>query len=114
MVLNIMEEGNPLTAVEVEAVLDCITDQHIEDLGKKRPPEVGGWCRQGYYVGPGVCLAKNLGRCGLLDDKVCKSCKNDNIIKQLNYIFREVFGGKFKAEWRQKREYKKRESKDKQ
>lgn len=112
-VLNILEDGNPLTAVEVDAVIDCVTDEHIEMMGKRRPPEVGSWCILGFYVGEGTCLAKKFAKCGLGEDKNCRNCKHDNILKQLNYIFKEVFGGKYRAEWRQKREYKKRESKDK-
>lgn len=113
-VLNILEDGDPLTAVEADAVIDCITDKHIELLAKGRPKEIRGQCITGFYVGEGTCLAKKFGKYGLREDQACKSCKHGEILDQLNYIFREVFGGKYKAEWRQKREYKKRESKDKQ
>lgn len=113
-VLNILEDGNPLTAIESAAVLDCITDKHIELLAKGRPQEIEGRCISGFYVGEGTCLAKKFGKYGITEDRKCKSCKHTEILNQLNYIFKKVFGGKYKAEWRQKREYKKRESKDKQ
>jgi hypothetical protein len=112
-VLNILEGETPLTAIEVDAVIDCISDDHIALLAKGRPKEIKGRCISGFYVGEGTCLAKKFGKYGAGEDPACRSCKHGEILDQLNYIFREVFGGKYRAEWRQKRDYKKRESKDK-
>jgi hypothetical protein len=109
-VLCVVEDETLVTAIERDAILDCITDGHIQLMCKKRPPEVGCWCKEGYYVGEGICLAKKFVKCGVGEDKVCRACKHDNILKQLNYVFKEVFGGKYRAEWRAKREYKKKEA----
>jgi hypothetical protein len=112
-VLCILEDENPLTVVEANAVIECISDDHIGLLAKGQPKEIKGRCISGFYVGQGVCLAKKFGKYGAGEDQTCKSCKHGEILDQLNYIFREVFGGKYRAEWRQKREYKKRKSAEK-
>lgn len=111
-VLCILENENPLTAIERDAVIECISDEHIGLLAKGQPRDITGKCINGYYVGAGTCLAKRYGKYGIREDQNCKSCKHGEILDQLNYIFREVFGGKFRAEWRQKREYKKRQNKE--
>jgi hypothetical protein len=112
-VLCIIEEETPLTALEANAVIECINDKHMELLAKGQPAEIKGQCISGYFVGQGVCLAKKFGKYGMREDQTCKSCKHGEILDQLNYIFKVVFGGKYRAEWRQKREYKKRQSKEK-
>jgi hypothetical protein len=112
-VLCILEEENPLTALEANAVIECISDDHIALLAQRMPREISGRCITGCFVGQGTCLAKKFGKYGLSEDQACKSCKHTEILEQLNYIFREVFGGKYRAEWRQKREYKKRKSTEK-
>lgn len=111
-VFCIYEDDEALTAVERDAIIDCISDEHVQLMCTRRPPEVGSWCKEGYYVGEGICLAKKFVKCGVGEDKVCRACKHDNILKQLNYVFKEVFGGKYRAEWRAKREYKKKEAKE--
>ena len=107
-VLQILEDENPLTAVERDAIIGCINDEHIALLSKGQPVEIKGKCINGQFVGAGVCLAKRYGKYGVVEDQNCKSCKHDEILTQLNYIFREVFGGKYRAEWKAKRVYKKR------
>jgi hypothetical protein len=108
-VLCLLEDENPLTTVERDAVIGCISDEHISLLAKGQPQSIKGQCINGMFVGQGTCLAKKYGKYGMSEDQGCKSCRYDEILDQLNYIFREVFGGKYRAEWKQKRTYKRKE-----
>ena len=49
-VLCILEDETPLTVVEGNAVIDCISDEHIALLARGDSKDNQGRCITGYYV----------------------------------------------------------------
>jgi hypothetical protein len=107
-VLQIFAGEVPLTLVEIDGVIDAIQEEHCYCLSREMPSEIKSTCEfSGANVGHGTCLIKKFKKYGRRDTK-CESCKSERIVEQLNYIFKACFGSKYSAEWRKKREYKKR------
>lgn len=116
-VLQVHEGSRPLTRVEIGRLLTRLTMDHVELLSKNmelaelRKEGVTGQCPvyDGMFVGQGVCIAKKYLKYGICNG--CSTCKAQEVVNQLNYIFNHAFGGKYQAEWREKRPYKKRTKK---
>jgi hypothetical protein len=104
--LRIFRNNFPLTQTEMQVLLRKITDEDIAVMAVNQPSEIKGQCITGYHVGAGTCLAKKLGKYGLREDARCKDCKHEEILHQLNYIFKLKFEGKYRAEWVSKRSRK--------
>jgi hypothetical protein len=104
--LRIFRNNFPLSTTEMQGIMRQITDEDIAKMAVEQPKEIKGKCIMGYYVGAGTCLAKKLGKYGMKVDAKCKDCKHEEILHQLNYIFKLKFEGKYRAEWVSKRSRK--------
>lgn len=109
LTLQIYEGDRPLTQAEQTEVLNSLTWEHAELLSKEQPEEIKGICiaEEYAYNGPGVCIAKKFLKWGRSKPE-CSKCKSDEIINQLNYIFKKAFDNKYRAAWRKKRTYNKK------
>jgi hypothetical protein len=106
-VLSILDNGKPLTQIEIARLIANLEWKDVELLSRNMPTEIKGWCEVlGKYVGQGVCIAKKYFKYGLTINE-CKSCKSQEIVDQLNYIFNKVYDGRYYAQWRSRRKYRK-------
>jgi hypothetical protein len=106
-ILFILEDGNSLPQIQIARLLNQITDDDIALLAKGQPASIRGHCElERYFVGQGTCLAKKYGKYGVAKDTRCETCRSQEIVDQLNYIFEHRFAGKYHAEWRNKRKIK--------
>jgi hypothetical protein len=98
--LRILDRNKPLSAVQCAYLIRDITDDDISTLAIGQPTTVKGRCMyERNYVGQGTCLAKKYNKYSVSPDPRCNACKTDEIVIQLNYIFKHKYKGRYKAEW---------------
>lgn len=105
--LQIYDGESAMTKADMDSLWTVIKMEDLACLTKY--DTVTGRCKKAnkMFRGHGVCVAKKFLKYGWLDFG-CGSCRSDEIINQLNAIFTEKFGAKYRAEWRQKRKYMKK------
>ena len=111
------ENGRPLTQMEIARLTNSLTLEHVQLMSRNKEYEsmesegVTGKCslHHGYNIGRGVCIAKKFLKYGITFNG-CASCTSEEVISQLNYIFKHAFHGKYRAEWRKKKERRKKKS----
>lgn len=112
--LQLYEGNRPLTQMEAARVTAKLKMEHVKLMSSNKDYEylkkagVTGRCcvHDGMHAGPGVCIASKYLKYGSMSSNGCSSCKAQEIVNQLNYIFKHAFKDRYKAEWRNKRSYK--------
>jgi len=114
LTLQIYEDERPLTQMEIARLTNSLTMEHAELMSRNKDYDgmesegVTGKCiTHGNHAGRGVCIAKKFIKYGLTFNG-CATCTSQEIVTQLNYIFKHAFDGKYRAEWRKKKEYKRK------
>ena len=108
--LQIYDGKRPLTRIEAARLTSTLTMEHVKLMSLNRDYEsmkkegITGRCamHEGAHTGPGVCIAYKYLKYGN-NDNGCAGCRAQEIVEQLNYIFKHAFEGKYRAEWRKKK-----------